>query len=793
MDETFSEKMGRFKLEHPDVLEEYARAKLRPSPSGERGKYCCPDPACPSGKSGRADSSGAWSVMPDGRRAKCFSCGRTWDIFDLIGDVEGVDGAVGRYEAACEFVGEDPGTRRRRTAAGSSSLSVGAKTETRTPPSEPATGKGERTEKEEGGSGGDLPPIVWFEDLTDADLREDPPKKAPAPTRPKTSPWSEEAKKAEAAAIRLAAREMWDPGHTEGVDYLTKERGLTVEEIERYGLGLNATHDRVVLPSSTRPGEYRHTDRAIRDNIKPKYKNPAGKKADGTPDGKSWAGSVEPWGLDALDESGAVFLTEGILSAVAVEVCGGRAVASNSADNWTRLYWAIIDRGYTGVLIALYDFDDAGRKFQAELAAALRGAGLDVLEPDGLPWGVTDPAECLKRGAAGRDALEEMVEFYLDEAEACALDRREREKKGAEEGTGETSAAEVEKAEKEEKPTAEEELEKACASLHMRPMTEVMRDTDTLADYVEPIPTGLAGLDLLLDGGLYAKNLTVLGGLSSFGKTTIALQVADHIAATGRPVLFVSVEQGAGELNRKSVSRIMWLRTGSIEDGVRVTPREINRPSKRDAWSERKRKAYEEAREEYAETIAPNMWVMESAERPTAWHVEEAAGKIAAVRGEAPVIFVDYLQLLGAPTQYDNERAAIEKNITKLRQVSRDMCTPVLCVSSVNRGSYSEGDMTMGAYKESGNIEYGADLLLGIQPYGIAEKIKKTGNPAKNAEEIIDWTREQNPRPLEIKVQKQREGGGINSKAPITFHCDVNAVLDGVDGKTAIWAPREDE
>ena len=53
--------------------------------------------------------------------------------------------------------------------------------------------------------------------------------------------------------------------------------------------------------------------------------------------------------------------------------------------------------------------------------------------------------------------------------------------------------------------------------------------------------TGIAGLDKALDGGLHA-GLTVLGAVSSMGKTSLMLQMADTLAAAGRNVLFITIE-----------------------------------------------------------------------------------------------------------------------------------------------------------------------------------------------------------------------------------------------------------
>ena len=69
------------------------------------------------------------------------------------------------------------------------------------------------------------------------------------------------------------------------------------------------------------------------------------------------------------------------------------------------------------------------------------------------------------------------------------------------------------------------------------------------------ISTGFAGLDAALDGGLY-PGLYMMGAISSLGKTTLACQIADQIAAAGQPVLIFSLEMSRKEIFSKSLSRL---------------------------------------------------------------------------------------------------------------------------------------------------------------------------------------------------------------------------------------------
>ena len=57
-----------------------------------------------------------------------------------------------------------------------------------------------------------------------------------------------------------------------------------------------------------------------------------------------------------------------------------------------------------------------------------------------------------------------------------------------------------------------------------------------------------------LAGGLF-PGLYVIGAISSLGKTTFVQQLADNVAAAGKPVLFFSLEMSRLEMASKSISR----------------------------------------------------------------------------------------------------------------------------------------------------------------------------------------------------------------------------------------------
>ncbi len=295
----------------------------------------------------------------------------------------------------------------------------------------------------------------------------------------------------------------------------------------------------------------------------------------------------------------------------------------------------------------------------------------------------------------------------------------------------------------------------------------------------EPMPTGLDLLDDALGGGLPTGGLVTLGAISSTGKTTLALQIADHMAAAGRLVLFVTVEQGRHELVAKSISRIMRSTARRAGGWSNTSAADLQRAAVRDAWSDKTRKAFNAACAEYLTTVAPRLRVMEMDQQPTTAQIREAAEIIRDQEGAAPCVFVDYLQLLAPAHDRMTERQAIDHNVMDLRHLARDMRTCVFAVSSLNRASYAEG-VALESFKESGAIEYGSDVLLGLQPRGIGEKLKEISKEAeqkKAARTALEEYKTRSVRQAEIKVLKNRGGAVHGAAVPLVYDAVGNLFI----------------
>ena len=297
----------------------------------------------------------------------------------------------------------------------------------------------------------------------------------------------------------------------------------------------------------------------------------------------------------------------------------------------------------------------------------------------------------------------------------------------------------------------------------------------------EHVPTGLQGLDKALDGGLQEGTLCTIGAMSSTGKTTLTLQVADAIAESGRPVLFVTVEQGRHELVSKSISRLMRLTPRNNGGHFTVSSWAIQSTKARAGWDAATAQAFTDACTHYSTRIAPNLKVLEMDRQPTTAEVRRAVESMMAWdKGKKPpIVIVDYLQLLAPADARMTERQAVDTNVMELRHLARDLHTIVIVVSSLNRASYSEG-VTLAGLKESGAVEYGSDVVLGLQPRGFDDRVMGVAEGKRKAEgrKAEREYKGKTIREAEVKVLKNRGGRTPSTPIPLMYDAMCNLFTD---------------
>lgn len=274
------------------------------------------------------------------------------------------------------------------------------------------------------------------------------------------------------------------------------------------------------------------------------------------------------------------------------------------------------------------------------------------------------------------------------------------------------------------------------------------------------IPTGFKQLDAALDGGIY-EGLYILGAVSSLGKTTFCLQMADQIARDEeQDVIIFSLEMARSELMAKSISRLS-LEMCAGKTGDAKTARAITDPDRIAKFSQAERDLLNRASAVYMD-FARRLWISEGLGTIGTAQIREAVARHIEITGRRPLVIIDYLQILASPDPHLSDKQATDKNVFELKRISREYKIPVVAVSSFNRDNYTSA-LNMAAFKESGAIEYSSDVLIGLQPQGMTDKGSETAK-AENAR-TLDACKRSDTRKIELKILKNRSaktGGTIS-------------------------------
>ena len=122
--------------------------------------------------------------------------------------------------------------------------------------------------------------------------------------------------------------------------------------------------------------------------------------------------------------------------------------------------------------------------------------------------------------------------------------------------------------------------------------------------------------------------------------------------------------------------------------------------------------------------------------------------------GEKPVVLIDYLQIIAPVDVHFTDKQNLDRIVCALKKLSRTHELTIFAISSFNRENYNL-EVSMNAFKESGGIDYSADVLMGLQARG-------AGSRNFN----IDEEKRKDPRELELKILKNRSAAIVD---PIPF------------------------
>jgi len=202
-------------------------------------------------------------------------------------------------------------------------------------------------------------------------------------------------------------------------------------------------------------------------------------------------------------------------------------------------------------------------------------------------------------------------------------------------------------------------------------------------------------------GGVFPGELVIVAARPGQGKTSLALQMAAHIARYHR-VYFATIEMGRVELALKRLCSVSGVSSQAIRNGS-LSSDDVSAISAA------------------AESVAtPNLMLHDDPE------VRPADVQRAARRFQADVVFVDYLQIVTPPDTKKSRYEQIGDVSKALKLMARHLRVPVVACAQVGRQAdqAKETRPRLSHLRESGNIENDCDvaLLLWRPEGGIAGK-----------------------------------------------------------------------
>lgn len=229
------------------------------------------------------------------------------------------------------------------------------------------------------------------------------------------------------------------------------------------------------------------------------------------------------------------------------------------------------------------------------------------------------------------------------------------------------------------------------------------------------IPSGFHDLDKLTCG-LQAGDLIIIAGRPSMGKTSLAMNIAEHAAIRSqKAVLVFSMEMPAESLATRMLSSLgridqSRLRTGRLqeEDWTRLT-------SAVGLLSE------------------ANLYIDESPSL-TPMDLRARARRVARERNLG-LIVIDYLQLMRVTSPTENRTAEISEISRSLKALAKELNVPVIALSQLNRSLEQRPNKrpVMSDLRESGAIEQDADIIAFVY----RDEVYHEDSPDKGIAEII--------------------------------------------------------
>jgi replicative DNA helicase len=261
----------------------------------------------------------------------------------------------------------------------------------------------------------------------------------------------------------------------------------------------------------------------------------------------------------------------------------------------------------------------------------------------------------------------------------------------------------------------------------------ILKNLHDQKEHVTGVPTGYVDLDHKT-AGFQPGNLVIIAARPSMGKTTLALNIAQHASAESKkkvPSVIFSLEMGKEELVMRflaSIARVDFgrMRTGHFHDSD---------------WPRLTRAAGILHDAKIFIDDSPSISVLELRSKARRLKSEHDIG----------LVIVDYLQLMRGGANPESRQQEISEISRALKALAKELNVPVVALSQLNRELEKRADKRpmMSDLRESGAIEQDADVIMFVYREAVyCEDCRKPDTTCSKGHE----------RNAEIIIGKQRNG-----------------------------------
>ena len=275
---------------------------------------------------------------------------------------------------------------------------------------------------------------------------------------------------------------------------------------------------------------------------------------------------------------------------------------------------------------------------------------------------------------------------------------------------------------------------------------------DNMRTRPQKISSGIPELDEVLGGG-YRVGINVVGGIPNLGKSTLLINSAVNMASQGTASIYLTHDMRSNELMDKVFSKVSYDKLA--DKGYTLTDISYKRELLKD--DQKSRIVINEVMEQsklltIIDMLDTKEFIKQTGEYEDlqGLNVIERAIKLYSSIYKQPVFFVDSLQQMALYLGL-SAKDGIDKILMMFKEYSAKYKAAIVVVSTLSRSHYNK-DLTIEAFKESGNIEYDADSIFVLQP----KDLKEEGAIDMDSFKSCDY------RDVTIKCLKSRDSGFVS-------------------------------